>query len=179
MKKSTTLFLIILILVISKSGFSQHEQKIDSRNPQAMMKASFLFQFAKQNKWPSTNTSSPFIIAVYGNHDIYNYLSEKYATQPIGSQTLKIVEITTNSEFKNASIVFVDQSKMNDFELIKRHFSNQNTMLVTDNQGALSRGAIINFIRKNSQLKIEINNKEAIAKNIGIGKILLKWSVNN
>jgi len=179
MKKSTTLLLSIFLLITANVGFSQHDQKLDERNPQAMMKATFLFQFAKQSNWIESVSSESFIIAVYGNTDVYNHLSEKYATQPIGNQTLKIIEIKSIAQLSEASIVFIDKSKMKDFNAIKQHFHNQNTMLVTETKGALKKGSMINFLLIDSELKIEINNKEAQIKKISIGILLIKWAINN
>ena len=166
-------------MLITSIGFGQGEQKIDERNPQAMLKATFLFQFAKQSNWSAAQASQPFIIAVYGNNDVYKHLSDKYATQPVGGQVLKIIKINSLSDLRPASIVFIDRSKMTDFEVIKKYYSNQSTMLVTEEKEALNRGAIINFVRIESILKIEINNREAQRKQISIGKLLLKWSINN
>lgn len=178
MKKLTAILPIFFLLFFTVAGFAQQEQKIDDRNPQAMMKATFLFQFGKQSNWPMNQSAVPFIIAVYGNDDIYDYLSTKYETQPIGNQTLKVIKITSLAELDNASIVFIDSSKMEDFDSVKFHFKNEFTMLVTDSPGALKKGSVINFIIVDGGLRIEINNKEADRKKIGIGVALVKWAVN-
>ena len=155
------------------------DQKIDDRNPRAMMKASFLFQFAKQSNWSPAIKKENFVIAVYNNHDIYLHLSKKYATQPIGSQTLKIIEVTDIENMETPDIFFIDKSSMEEFFKIKNLFSSTNTMIVTESEGALAQGSIINFLVVESVLKIEINNNEAQKKKISIGKLLLNWSINN
>ncbi len=168
-----------MFLIVSHRGMGQNEQRIDNRNPAAMMRASFLFQFAKQSNWNNSESSQPFVIAVYNNTDVYKYLSKKYASQPVGSQTLKVIEIKTTDQLATANIIFVDKSKMADFKKIKQHYANASTMIVTEKQGSLKEGSIINFLIIDSKLKIEINNEEAKKKKISIGKQLLNWSVNN
>lgn len=173
-----TTIIFFFLLMSSYQGFSQ-DQKIDDRNPRAMMKASFLFQFAKQSNWTSSKKGEKFIIAVYNNHDIFTHLTKKYATQPIGNQTLNIIEVTSIDNLGEADIIFIDQSSMADFEKITKHFSKKNTLIVTESTGALGEGSIINFLVIESVLKIEINNQEARKKKINIGKLLLNWSINN
>lgn len=174
-----TLFIFLFFELISSAVIAQGEQKIDERNPQAMMKATFLFQFAKQSNWINSDNSKPFVIAVYGNDDVYKHLSEKYATQPVGGQSLKVMKINSIDELSEAYIVFIDKSKMEDFTRIKNYYASKNTMLVTEAKESLAKGATINFVRIDSNLKIEINNNEAKKKEISIGKLLLKWSINN
>lgn len=179
LKFQSHFILFIFSLCFATMAMGQEDQVMDKKSPNAMIRASFLFQFAKQSNWTVDNNTAKFVVAVYADQQVFNHLSKKYATQPIGKQTLNVLLFNELRDLQDVNILFVDKEHMKDFEKIKQYYQGMNTMIVTEVNQALLLGSMINFIIVNNETRIEIDNNEAIKRKITIGKKLLEWSENN
>lgn len=165
-------------ILFSSISYAQ-ENTLDDRDPVSMIKASIIFQFAYQSEWPDANrsSSSDFWIGVYNNETVYAYLIEKYATQPIGSQILKIKKIENLNDCSSVQILFVDKSKQVDMKDINQIIKNENVMMISDVEDAFSKGATVQFLVEDSKTKYAINEDRAKKNGILIGNMLKEWAV--
>ena len=137
------------------------EEQLDATDTQAIRKASFIFHFAVGNNWPESNRKGEFVIAILGNQNIYEELVDKYATKPVGSQVLKIVNLE-NAQFDIAPhILYLDKSMQSELKGVVEKTKNYNTLVVGDSPGSLTNGAIINFKVVDSRIRYEINLEAA------------------
>lgn len=155
------------------------EDQLDPTDTQAIRKASFIFHFAIGNNWPESERSGDFVIAILGNKNIYEELVDKYATKPIGSQSLKIVNLE-NAQFEEVPhVLYVDKSMYSELPAIISKTSDQHTLIVGDNPGSLEAGAVISFKVVDSRIRYEINTEAAKSRNITIGSKIASWAVQD
>jgi hypothetical protein len=69
--------------------------------------------------------------------------------------------IRNKDEIKGCHILYVTEERTTDLSYLSGSLSAQNTLLVAEQKGALSKGAIINFIIDGNQQKYEINKTNA------------------
>jgi hypothetical protein len=169
---------VLLILLVFFGGTRSHAQQIDPSNTRIMIQANFLYQFALNNNWPAQSRKGKFIVAVYGNNEVFQQLKEKYGSKPIGSQVMEIVQILEPNAEQNYHILFVDKSKKNELPRINKEFKDRNTLIVTNWDGALTQGAHINFKTMDGNIRYELSQNAMEAHKITPGQKIIQWKVD-
>lgn len=138
---------------------SRSNQITDTRS---VVKAMYIYTFATLVEWPSDKRTGDFIIGVYGEKTaVYDELIKKYSGKSIGSQKIVIKNFRNKDEIKGCHILYVTEERTTDLSYLSGSLAAQNTLLVGEQKGALSKGAIINFIIDGNQQKYEINKTNA------------------
>jgi hypothetical protein len=159
-------------------GQTEAKPVLDDGDPNAMIKAYYLFFFAKYAEWPAETQSGKFDIAIYGNEDVYQELVLKYAAQQIGSQTIGIRQIDTLSEIQSPHILFVGRDVAHHLTKVSRSLAESNTMIVTHKADALKLGAMTNFIIVDAAVRYEVNQQLANEKGITFGNKLIQFAID-
>jgi YfiR/HmsC-like len=174
-------FLSISLLLLLCLGFGSGEargQQIDPSNTRVMIQANFLYQFATNNNWPADSRKGKFTIGVYGSSEIFLLLKEKYGAKPIGSQVLEILQPSDPSSEQTFHILFVDKSKKADLPRLCKEFKDKNTLIVTNWDGALQNGSLINFKNVDGNIRYELNQNAMESRKITPGQKILQWKVD-
>ena len=167
--KILTLILLGFILC-TNSVYSQLE-----RNKQAKikLKGMFIYSFAKNVYWPEKYSAGDFIIAVYGDEDIFKQLQTSYTDNLVGNQKIKLKFYENFKEIKDCHMLYVSSQKNSNLSQVKSLLS-EYTLLVSEGQNLASTGSIINFIYVQSRLKYEVNKTKAERNDLKIGQLLTK-----
>lgn len=166
-----------VLLSASVNSTDGDEIQLDAANTVAMIKANYLFNFSKYSDWPDEYKTGKFRVGVYGDENVFTELLEKYATKSIGSQMMEVIEFKSISKIDKPHVLFVSKEKKNEFEKISKLLSGSSTMLVSDFNGALDKGAIINFTVRDGNIRFEINEKTAESKSIILGDKIKNWAI--
>lgn len=143
-----------------------------------MMQANFLYQFALNNNWPSDTRKGKFVIGVVGSNDVYQQLREKYNAKPIGSQVLEIILVTDANLDQYCHVLFVDKAKKSELPKIMKEVKDRSTLVVSNWEGALQAGALINFKTIDGNIRYELSQSAMEAKKITPGQKILQWKVD-
>lgn len=119
----------------------------------------------------------PFVVAVVGNSDVFEIMSAKYATKPVGSQLLSVIGATEAATAPQVHVLFIDRSKKSEIAKYVRDFKGKNTLLVTNWEGALSQGAHINFLSIDGSIRFELNKTGMREAAISPGVKILQWAI--
>ncbi len=132
---------------------------VDTRST---VKALYIYTFATLVEWPTSKRSGDFVIGVYGSQvAVYNELIKKYSGKSIGSQKIVISKFKSKAAITNCHILFVCEENTADISSLASTYAKESTLIVGERVGALSKGAIINFIVDGNQQKYEINKTNA------------------
>ncbi len=132
------------------------------RDTRSVVKAMYIYTFATLVEWPAEKRSGDFVIGVYGDKTaVFDELVDKYSGKSIGSQTIVINNYPTSKSIKDSHILYVTPEKTDGISDIASKWSSSSTLIVAEKNGALSRGAIVNFVVDGNQQKYEINKKNA------------------
>lgn len=137
----------------------EQTQMRDTRSP---VKALYLYNFATLIDWPADDRKGNFVIGVYGSKEgVYDNLKTKFEGKAIGSQEIVIKSFTSSSQIDRAHILYVTPMKSSSYPSLETKFKNKSTLMVTEKDGYLSKGAAINFVVSGTSQKFEINKSNA------------------
>lgn len=166
---------VLATLVWAVQGGVQ-DPKLDTTDTQLLLKGQYLFQFAKGNDWPEASKSGPFVVAVHGKPALVEELASKYASHPIGSQPLRVVEVEDLSAVGEPHVLYSEASG-SDLAALLGAVKDGPTLVVTFGQETLVAGATVNLFGSDRQLRYEINARDAEKRGILIGNRIASWAV--
>ena len=164
-------WILSLILVLGSFSF-QDPPKLEDADTTSIIKAAYIYNFAKLIDWPSENKSGNFIIGVYGNSNVYAELIKKYSSKRIGTQDIEIKKLSESPQVGNVHVLFISQSSVGDLDAILDNIGVDPVLVITESEGTLGKGAVINFLVSNNNLKFELNLKEANNRQLIVGSRL-------
>ena len=100
-------FLLLIFLFGSLYVHSQQIPEMDEKDTAAMIKASYLYNFAKLIDWPEAYKSGNFIISVMGSGNLHKELVKKYNSKQIGSQQIEIRKLSPTLNISKCHILYV------------------------------------------------------------------------
>lgn len=150
------MFLFVLAFV----SLSFQQQGFD---PNAKVKAIFLYNFTKYFEWPKNMKSGNFIIQVIGTNTSLNQELNKMATsKQIGNQKLEIRNTTTYDATIQSHIIFLLNESSDKLKEIVTKTKGKGTLIVTEKTGLAKTGSAINFVVAENKQKFEYNKANAV-----------------
>lgn len=170
MNKTIYIALISLFLAGWSEKASSPTQIKDTRS---VAKALFLYTFATLIDWPAEYKKGNFVIGVLGTStDVYNELSAKYSGKSIGAQEIIIKKYATRTEIDKPHILFLCADKSDQMTSLSTQLKDKSTLIVTEKDGYLSKGAVINFVLDGSKQAYEVSKSNAKKYNLVIASKL-------
>ena len=164
-------FFISLMLVWVFYSF-QDAPKMKDTDTTAIVKAAYIYNFAKLIDWPSANKEGNFIIGVYGTSNVYKELINKYSTKRIGTQDIEIRKLSDSPDVGSVHVLFVAHSNSKDLKAILNNLEFEPVLVITEMDGAINTGSVINFLVIDNNLKFELNVSEAKNRQLIVGSRL-------
>lgn len=122
------------------------------------VKAAYLYRFAGYVDWPQRGSAeTPFIIDVLGSPGIARELRRLLPDHPINHQVAQVREITGIRDLGNAQIVYVAAGYAELLRTLMPQASAPSMLLVTDEEGGLSNGSILNFLTVDRNVRFEVS----------------------
>lgn len=150
MKKLVSIFIVFFCLT---SGFKLGTT-IDTN---AKIKAVFIYNFTKYIEWPQSYKEGEFTIGIIGETSLYSELIKMTETKKVANQTLEVKKFESPSDVTKCHILYVCKDKSGNINDIIKKLKNNSTLLVTEDNGLMEKGAGINFIIKDNRQKFELN----------------------
>jgi hypothetical protein len=140
------------------------------------LKALYIYNFTNMVEWPKEQKTGNFNIGVFGETNLLSELV-KYNSKSVGSQPIKVTEYRDMHEIPACHILFVSREKSDKTAELVKKFKAKNTLIITEKEGSLHDGAIINFIIRNNKQSYELSKTNAIKHKLIIGKQLTELAV--
>lgn len=159
MKRVTYILLTIIILVGLRSNTPSPTQMPDTRS---VVRALYIYTFATLVEWPKEKRTGDFVIGVFGETaGVYSELNKKYSGKSIGSQKIVVKNYQSTKDISDSHILYVTPENSKYIKTLVQTTIKENTLLVSEGAGGLTKGAIVNFIIEGNQQKYEINKSNA------------------
>ena len=165
----------ILLLIFLFGSLLVHSQQIpemDEKDTAAMIKASYLYNFAKLIDWPEAYKSGNFIISVMGSSNLHKELVKKYNSKQIGSQQIEIRKLSPTLNISKCHILYVGTECISMLPQIAEALKGKPILIVTDYDGSLENGSALNFEFVNGQWRYVLKLKNAVDRDLYIGSTL-------
>jgi hypothetical protein len=150
------MFLVVLAFV----GLNFQQQEFD---PNAKVKAVFIYNFTKYFEWPKNMKTGNFIIQIIGANSSLNQELKKMATsKQIGNQKLEIKNSQAFDGTLQPHIVFLLSESSDKLKDIITKSKGKGTLILTEKPGMAKAGSSINFVVADNKQKFEYSKVNAI-----------------
>ena len=132
-------------------------------DPNAKVKAVYLFNFTRYFECPENMKSGNFVIQVVGSNSALNQeLIKMAASKQIGNRKLEIkISSSFDPSFKPHIIFLLNESS----DLLKdasSKYKGKGILIVTEKPGLAKTGSAINFVAVENKLKFEYSKNNAV-----------------
>jgi len=121
------------------------------------LKAVFIYNFTKYINWLDSEPSATFDIAVIGESKIIEALRLIAEKRHVDQRDIQIKYFESSDQMNGCQILFIPESKKRQLNRIIDKIRDQNTLVISEIEGALSSGVMINFLLLEKRIKFEIN----------------------
>lgn len=145
-------------------------QQQQSFDPNAKVKAVFLYNFTKYFEWPEKMKSGNFIIEIIGtNASISQELHKMASSKQIGNQKLEIKNSTIMDASLKPHIIFILSESSDMLKEVSAKSKGKGSLIVTEKNGLAKSGSAINFVVIDNKQKFEYNKNNAIKAGLKTG----------
>jgi hypothetical protein len=172
--------LAIRIALIAALVTSGHVARAQSQDPtdssEYLLKAGFIYNFAKLVEWPASafgSSSSAIVIGVLGDDSVAKIIEEAVSGKKLDGRAFTVKRLKWNKDFTcNCQMLFVTSRESSRVEeiLTRKHPS---VLTISEAPGFAKRGVMINFILENSQIRFEANVEAARQAGLNVSSRLL------
>lgn len=168
-------FILLLLLSLTESGRSQ-DVKIVSMTKYL---SNCLYNFSRNINWPEENKSGDFVITIVGNKELFTEMTKLTQNMKVGLQPIVVKFFNSVNEVSGyQQIVFVSNWQSNKISALVQKTSGSNTLIVSESEGLIDKGSMINFIPINGVMKFEMNKEGLRRNNLMASSVLEKMATN-
>lgn len=143
------------------------------------VKAAYIYNFTKYINWNQDfNNATSFTIGIYGNSPINESLKQISSTKSFQNKKVSIIQYDNLDDLEKCHIVYIP-STINTQKLksVLSHPNCTNTLVITEKEGNIQYGSVINFVNVDNKIKFEISLKEAKSRELETSSQLLKMAL--
>lgn len=163
-----------LSLVLVSQGWAQSADPSDSS--EYLIKAGFIYNFAKLVEWPANSfvqPDSPIVIGILGTDPFGTIIDRTVGDKKIGGHGFVVKRLKWGMDFRDCQILFVSSSEYARTDEIVRAVRGLPILTIGEMPGFASRGGIINLTLENDKVRFEVNVDAAKQANLNISSRLL------
>lgn len=164
--------LVILLLFAAGTTYAQQLPEMEEKDAEAMIKACYIYNFAKYVDWPDDYKKGNFIISVMGNSNLHQELVKRYNTKQIGSQQIEVRKISKTVNISKCNVLFVGKDACDILHNVSKALVDKPVLIIGDCEDALIKGAAIDFVFFEKQWKYTLNTSNATNRNLFVGSTL-------
>ncbi|MBU0728690.1 MAG: YfiR family protein [Proteobacteria bacterium] len=176
------LLALLIVSLLDVFPMTVYAENSASRAGEYELKAAYLYNFFHFIQWPTSENQELIAINVIGKSPINQSLDK--VREHIRKSTNKEVEIRYFDTFDQdidlvcCKLLFISSSEKANFRAIIRSLKNAPVLTVSDEEGFLEAGGMINFISTDdNKIRWEINRVQLNNANLGISAKLQEIAV--
>jgi hypothetical protein len=140
------------------------------------LKAAFIYKFIGYVDWPAEafeSEQAPIVIAVRGDDRLLAELREVVTDRSINNRPLLIADADSEASAQAAHVLFVAGSPDHYLPQLRDIGNTGATLVITDFDGALDAGSVINFRTVDRRLRFEVSLESAERQGLKLSSRLL------
>ena len=144
---------------------------------ESQVKALFLFNFAKYVDWPPAvfhGTNAPIIIGLSGEDRFGDVLKKMVEGKRVSGRQILIQPIEKDGDLGKCQILFISDSEKNRLSEILDKIKTLPVLTVGETDQFVELGGVINFVKKEGKVRLEINLEAARQARLEISAQLLR-----
>lgn len=168
-------FVFLLLFSFTESGKSQ-DVKIVSMTKYL---SNCLYNFSRNINWPDENKTGDFVISIVGDKELFTEMTKLTQNMKVGLQPIAVKYFGSVNEVSGyQQIVFVADWQSNKINALVQKTTGSHTLIVSQTEGLIEKGSMINFIPVNGVMKFEMNKEILRRNNLMASSVLEKMAVN-
>jgi hypothetical protein len=165
----------ILLFSVTETGNSQ-DVKIVSMTKYL---SNCLYNFSRNINWPEENKSGDFVITIVGDKELFTEMTKLTQSMKVGLQPIVVRYFSSVNEISGyQQIVFVADWQSSKISALVQKTAGSHTLIVSQTEGLIDKGSMINFIPVNGVMKFEMNKEILRKNNLMASSVLEKMAVN-
>lgn len=167
--------IFLLLFSFAESGKSQ-DVKIVSMSKYL---SNCLYNFSRNINWPEENKSGDFVITIVGDKEVFTEMTKLAQNMKVGLQPIVIKFFNSVNDVSGyQQIVFVDNWQSNKISALVQKTAGSHTLIVSETEGLIDKGSMINFVPVNGVMKFEMNKESLRRNNLMASSVLEKMATN-
>jgi hypothetical protein len=168
---------IIAIGICLSLALGASAQALDSSDSsEYLIKAGFIYNFAKLVGWPQAafaQPDSPIVIGILGTDPFGGIIDRILADKQIDARHFVIKRLKWGMDLKGCDILFIGSSEAAHLEEVLHALKGQPILTIGETPGFARRGCIINLIVEDNKVRFEVNLDAAKQADLNISSRLL------
>jgi hypothetical protein len=161
--------LFLLAALLPAVAAAQLEQDI---------KAAFLFRFLSFVEWPESafaRPESPIVLGVMGSEEVLAALQEAAAGRVAQARPVSVRRVAEGDSVAGLHALFVGRAAAG---VLPKLAAVPALLVVAESEGALERGAVVNFLRQDGRVRFEVALDSAERRGLRISSRMLSVAAN-
>lgn len=131
----------------------------DTETLEQRVKAAFLYKFAGYVEWPPASfaqANTPITIAVIGADPLAIELTQVVVGRTVNNRSLAVRRLKAGESLAGVHILFVGSAESSRLGQLARNAQPHSVLTVSESEGALERGSMINFVVADRRVRFEV-----------------------
>lgn len=127
--------------------------------PEHQVKAAFLYKFAGYVDWPAAafaRPDTPLTIAVTGADVVAAELVQATSGRTVEGRSVTVKRVKSGESLAGVHILFVGKAESARLSQWAQSAQQNSTLIVTESDGALAQGSVINFVMADRRVRFEV-----------------------
>lgn len=138
------------------------------------VKAAYLHRFAAYVEWPASSSAhGPFVIGVMGSDDVLAQLQRLLPAINIKGREASARAVRKATDLEDVSLLYIGPGQLAAARPLLAAAAAHTVLVVTDDPRGLDAGAVINFVRRGSNLRFEVSQVAADRRGLKVDAALL------
>lgn len=138
------------------------------------VKAAFLYRFLDYVEWPeSAQSEGPLTIAVLGDDNLAAELRRNVEGRTAHGREVRVHSLSNVPEKLDADVLFVSARASARLSALSREHRRDPVLVVSDGEGALEHGSVINFLVMDGNVRFEVSLPAAERRGLKLSSRLL------
>jgi hypothetical protein len=137
------------------------------------LKAAFLYKFAGYVRWPEAANSPRLTIGVVAANDFARELADMTLNRTVSNRPIDVRRVSLGDPLDGLAILFIGRDAGEQQPQVLRDTQQRPILTVTETEGALAQGSIINFTVEEERVRFEVALRTAERSGLRLNAPLL------
>jgi uncharacterized protein DUF4154 len=158
--RATAAWLCAALLACMTGAASSHARAAeDAESLELRVKAAFLYKFAGYVEWPQNSfprPETPVTIGVIGAEPLATELTQAVTGRTVNDRPVTVKRLKAGESLAGIHVLFVGRAENARLDQLAQSAQPRAILTVSESDGALARGSVINFVLSGGRVRFEI-----------------------
>jgi hypothetical protein len=131
----------------------------DTATLEDRVKAAYLYKFAGFVEWPAKSfvrPDTPVTIAVIGADPVVMELNQAVVGRTVNDRPITVKRLRAGESLAGVHVLFIGKAESGRLNQLAQAAQSRSILTVTDSEGALAQGSMINFVVADRRVRFEV-----------------------